>query len=230
MRKEDLKVGMKVVPFQKTAYDWMSWEGFKRYDSYDFLQQNGYLIVGAIYEDDIYLDDGSNGGRFNLCDFEPYIETTTETIIIKYKGNKTTAILSSGKKASVKLQDGDTYDKPEGMFQAIAKVLGKDINPKTTSAAELVKSAISFRKFDAKTDWVKFLSGEIAVNCQMEDKANEFLGICDKLGIEWVFEKLLPNSEWNIYKDETCYQYEDNSMKFDGISCFKEEEIEIVIY
>ena len=82
MYKGNVKVGMKVVPFQKTAF------GFKELeDSYSWNRVRGtdkpYLNV------DMWDDDRScwilSGDFFNACDFEPYIDEEKEVINNKKK-------------------------------------------------------------------------------------------------------------------------------------------------
>lgn len=73
MKKEDVKIGMKVVPFQKTMG-----HGFKELFDYGngmFFKENGYLYVITAY--DRYASIGIQGttSQFSYEDFEPYIET-----------------------------------------------------------------------------------------------------------------------------------------------------------
>jgi len=67
MRLEDVKVGMKVVPFRKTtSYSTNLSDIFKPGDK--------YMVVSHIaYDEEVKLGD-SNGGLFNASDFEPYEE------------------------------------------------------------------------------------------------------------------------------------------------------------
>lgn len=76
MRKEDCKVGMKVVPFQKTE----GVQPLKQSGCYKDLNKFGYLYIIRI--DDCFAvlnGDPSNnyGDYFALDDFNPYVEPDT---------------------------------------------------------------------------------------------------------------------------------------------------------
>ena len=76
MRKEDVKIGMKVVPFQKTYF---GKENLSETWSGHVLKKLGYLVVNRFIENGgIALSTSSsqnkNGDFFRPEDFEPYIE------------------------------------------------------------------------------------------------------------------------------------------------------------
>ena len=82
---EDIKIRMKVTPFQKTVDGYeKSIEEYKSCTSYgwgNFLKENGYLYVTGYdeYENawtlgDITCNDNEDGDYFNSEDFEPYKE------------------------------------------------------------------------------------------------------------------------------------------------------------
>ena len=83
MKKEDIQVGIKVVPFQKIADGWE--RNFKKYinsddDASKFLKKNGFLYVIEFDEDEGFFvlgegtesSDDDSGDFFNPEDFEPY--------------------------------------------------------------------------------------------------------------------------------------------------------------
>lgn len=89
MRKEDVKVGLKVVPHSKSV--WMDYEKFEDYMSNQFMtipklfKQNGFLEV-LEYDEEVnafvlgeITEKGEDTGDFFLAeDFEPYEEETKE--------------------------------------------------------------------------------------------------------------------------------------------------------
>jgi len=76
MKDEDVKIGMRVVPFQKTT-----WRDLSKSDAWKKGKERGYLYV-TFYdrEEEAWVLDQQgkyfsySGDFFNACDFEPYIE------------------------------------------------------------------------------------------------------------------------------------------------------------
>jgi hypothetical protein len=56
-----------------------------------------------------------------------------------------------------------------------------------------------------KRFWERFKNDEVAVNCQTEDEANEFLKMCRERGMDFKEDRSEGGSCWNDYKTETCY-------------------------
>ena len=55
-------------------------------------------------------------------------------------------------------------------------------------------------------DWDRFKKGEIAVHCDTEEKANDFLKKCDEKGIAWCTDiRATQDNNWAIYKENTAY-------------------------
>ena len=85
MKKEDVIIGMKVVPHDKTA---KNWEGLENSDIWkDALQNNQpYLFVAGFdtYEEFYELSKNSDedGDFFNPEDFEPYLMKNGNELII----------------------------------------------------------------------------------------------------------------------------------------------------
>jgi len=78
MKKEDIKIGMRVVPFQKTAFSQLensnTWK-----DALNKNQKYLYVIdwddeLNCFVLDDENINDGDNGDFFNTEDFKPYSE------------------------------------------------------------------------------------------------------------------------------------------------------------
>ncbi|MCI6692527.1 MAG: hypothetical protein MR510_08630 [Clostridium sp.] len=57
-------------------------------------------------------------------------------------------------------------------------------------------------------NWEEFKKGNIAVHCNTEEKAKDFLNECDKNDIKWeTGEYTHESTEWNEHKKETSYSH-----------------------
>ena len=78
MKEEDIKIGMKVVPFQKTAEEWGDLSSSQVWQKARGSQ--GFLYVfGLDREEDAWIlsaDKTNDGDFFRSEDFELYIETS----------------------------------------------------------------------------------------------------------------------------------------------------------
>jgi hypothetical protein len=83
MRKEDIEIGMKVVPFQKTLEGYAEFEDSHVWKRAKEKNQN-YLYVIDFDEDETYyilseiMNDEADGDFFNAEDFEPYEKGTNK--------------------------------------------------------------------------------------------------------------------------------------------------------
>ena len=89
MNKDDVVIGMKVTPFQKTANGWE--ENINEYKNHTynygkFLKENGYLFVIEYDEEEkawILGDNMDNDGDyFNAEDFESYMDVNNISLEI----------------------------------------------------------------------------------------------------------------------------------------------------
>ena len=104
MKKEDVKIGMRVVPHDKTpegycgnATQGNDWKGFcnsnnNHKEHFKFFKENGYLYVSKIYDSGdivcLSYDGKAAGSTFRTSDFEPYIEQPSLTAEQKKLINK----------------------------------------------------------------------------------------------------------------------------------------------
>lgn len=59
------------------------------------------------------------------------------------------------------------------------------------------------------------------VHCDTEEKANEFLALADSVGYKWKSGKsLIEINNWETYKEETCYDIEEDGFMFSSTSYF----------
>lgn len=78
-------------------------------------------------------------------------------------------------------------------------------------------------------DWDRFKSGEIAVHCNTEEKANDFLKECDKKGMKWVTgENATYDNNYYKHDERTCYRGGRDILTFIDENYFKNKGIEIV--
>lgn len=62
-------------------------------------------------------------------------------------------------------------------------------------------------------NWEKFKKGYINIHCDTEEKANDFLKECHNKGITWNGgSNLLDHNNWDMYKENTCYDHNDNGL------------------
>ena len=78
MLKEDVEIGMKVIPYSKTVEDFEGLENSGHWKGAISINQY-YLFVTGWHEDtnafSLGIEINDSGDYFNACDFEPYIET-----------------------------------------------------------------------------------------------------------------------------------------------------------
>lgn len=60
---------------------------------------------------------------------------------------------------------------------------------------------------DVSFDWDGFKSAKFAVHCDTEKKAKLFFDELKMQGIKWCNGKKITNTDWNVYKEETCYGF-----------------------
>lgn len=78
-------------------------------------------------------------------------------------------------------------------------------------------------------DWDRFKNGEIAVHCDTEEKANDFLKECDKKGMRWVIgDDTTYDNNYYKYVERTCYRGGRELLTFGHENYFKNKGIEII--
>ncbi|MEG0836234.1 MAG: hypothetical protein RR413_12410 [Christensenellaceae bacterium] len=82
-------------------------------------------------------------------------------------------------------------------------------------------------------DWEKFKLGEIAVHCDTEVKANEFLKQAYELGFTWSgAESLLEENYYSSHENETCYRAWDDScvkeLTYQRMSYYQKNNYQII--
>ncbi|MDU2680177.1 hypothetical protein [Clostridium sp.] len=80
-------------------------------------------------------------------------------------------------------------------------------------------------------NWEEFKNGEIAVHCDTEEKANNFLNECDKQGIAWTDgDKTTEINCWFWYEKNTSYACRDGKSKltFEFLKHYKDKGLEII--
>ena len=80
-------------------------------------------------------------------------------------------------------------------------------------------------------DWDRFKNGKIAVHCDTEEKANDFLKECNKQGITWTDgDKTTEINCWFWYEKDTSYACRDgkSKLKFEFLKHYKDKGLEII--
>lgn len=78
-------------------------------------------------------------------------------------------------------------------------------------------------------NWEAFKKGNIAVHCDTEEKAKDFLKKCDKEGIRWnTGEYTHEFTEWNKHKKETSYSYFIKGIVMTRLDLDKEQGLKII--
>ena len=121
---------------------------------------------------------------------------------------------------TVKAFGGWSYD-----FEETADRLpGKDIEGKVIEDKPTQPTAPTF-------DWEGFRSGKIAVHCDTEEKAKQFLGELKIQGIKWCSGvELNKTNRWNEFRQETCYTAPDNGLEFSPERFYRREGFQIISY
>ena len=82
-----------------------------------------------------------------------------------------------------------------------------------------------------KFDLEEFKKEFIAINCQTEKEAREFLKYLDSKGLQWCDDSsLLEETEWEDYEEKTCYTYNDDSIIYCPADYCKMQDYTIIPY
>ena len=76
-----------------------------------------------------------------------------------------------------------------------------------------------------------FKNKKIAVNCDTEEQAVNFLSYLERNNLKWSDDSLLSDeSEWFFYEKNTCYMCDSSGVGFSYILYFKKEGYTILDY
>ena len=91
----------------------------------------------------------------------------------------------------------------------------------------IIAAAKKYIAENTEFDWEEFKNGSIAVHCDTEEKAKDFLKKCDKRDIKWSFGEgtIKGNNRWNCYKEKTCYSWYFEGIIFENID---KEDLKII--
>ena len=84
-----------------------------------------------------------------------------------------------------------------------------------------------------KQEFESLYGNNVAVHCDTEEKANEFLALADSVGYKWFTGVgLVGRNYWKDFGKETCYKVGKYGLTFDCVAYFKENnyEYEIIEY
>lgn len=78
-------------------------------------------------------------------------------------------------------------------------------------------------------DWDRFKNGEIAVHCDTEGKANDFLKQCEQRSIMWVGgDKATDHNNYSFMNTRTCYYGRKNKLTYCNTEYFRMRDVEVV--
>lgn len=85
--------------------------------------------------------------------------------------------------------------------------------------------------YSAESHLKKFIKGKIAFNCRSEESAKKLLESLDILGVVWVDGRALKlGLQYDSYKEETCYDYENGKLTFADVEYYENEGYKVVIF
>jgi len=87
--------------------------------------------------------------------------------------------------------------------------------------------------FEIERDIEDFLNNKIAVNCQTEEDAGEFLiFLASKYQTRWRFSNndVINYTNWNDCENETCYNMDNIKLAYSNIHYYKTYNYKILIY
>lgn len=74
-------------------------------------------------------------------------------------------------------------------------------------------------------------NGKVAYWCKTKELSEQFLQECDEQGIHLdKGSRTVIETYWDMWKDETCYSFENSSLFFSNRSCYSNENFYIVEY
>jgi hypothetical protein len=77
-------------------------------------------------------------------------------------------------------------------------------------------------------DWEAFKAGKIAVHCDTEKKATEFLKECEDRGINWCGSS--KSTHWRVYKEKTCYDMSGQCGTYADVDFYNSHGYTIISY
>jgi len=75
-------------------------------------------------------------------------------------------------------------------------------------------------------NWDKFKNEKIAVWCDSEERAKEFVEECHRKGLGWGSCSFI--KEWDIHKSQSCYCYNTDSLRYSFKKFYEQEGCKII--
>jgi hypothetical protein len=219
LKAEDVKIGMKVVPHDKTALkDYCNFGEWLIKAKGKYFKENGFVAVIKDLKDGTYtlnIPESPIGYTFFASDFEPYIDPDAtlnkRSLSIRIKkvkfGSKTTiVILADGREGKAVRNPLDVFNSVNGLALAYMRALGQDVKD-----IDIVVNP-ERKAEDKPTTPITFEVGEIA---RIRSNYKNTYGIGEKYLLEndgkcFVIEDI---------SDHTCSAPVKFSVWFKEISC-----------
>ncbi len=118
----------------------------------------------------------------------------------------------------------------QGVKSAVAISELRPITDKSHVACEQLKTS------ETAFNWDDFKTGKIAVHCETEELARDFLGQCQNKGLMWTEGQMVTSdgpTHWEYYRDHTAYSLYDHrvnvlGLKYSPVALYEEDGYEIV--
>lgn len=83
-----------------------------------------------------------------------------------------------------------------------------------------------------KTLWDEFINRKAAVNCRTENQGNKLIKKLTDINSKWANNKFVKADEtnWNAYKEDTCYGFNENGLQYGTASLFEHEGYKVINY
>ena len=77
-----------------------------------------------------------------------------------------------------------------------------------------------------KQEFESLYGNNVAIHCDTEEKANEFLALADSVGYKWFTEHSLKDMNfWKAYEEKTCYELTKKGFVYANVEFFNYEFI-----
>ena len=122
-----------------------------------------------------------------------------------------------------KLALGKTY-KSEGFIIDGQRYREEDFEITKDTTEEQTQTKVKF-------DLEKFKKENIAINCQTEEEAREFLTYLYIKGLQWCDDRsLLKETNWDLYKEQNCYDFDITGITYCRTGFYLEQGYTIIPY
>ena len=167
------------------------------------------------------------------------IELPQKDVIDKIYYNEdkgtTVVVFKDGTKEISRVTNGEVFDLEVGVLQCLVKKLygSRSAWLKELYSNDKIVNTESKKTKGRTID--EFLEGKFIIHCQSQIEAIKLAEILIKRGVKWLSGRSVDsdNTNWNTYKQNTCYHFNENSyrdrgLQFCELKYYKGKEYEII--